>query len=170
MASFHPCPPFDGSPLLPVTLLCACIGPAATTDANTDADADADADADSDADTDADTDADSDADSYTGSGGPLRAVCTVPEDVFVGVIVVLNGSRSTVPDGGTLTYEWTLSSYPAGSDVRTGDIVGVEERMASFTPDIAGLYLVSLQVTDGTRWAEPADCLTSATVANLLRP
>lgn len=65
---------------------------------------------------------------------------------FSGVSVALDASASSDADGDTLNYAWTLSRKP---DFSSATISGASVKQASFTPDIAGTYIVSLAVSDG---------------------
>ncbi|MGZ4947070.1 MAG: PKD domain-containing protein [Halobacteriota archaeon] len=69
------------------------------------------------------------------------------QKVKAGSAVSLNGSGSNAPRGGTLTYDWSLSSAPKNS---TAHLVNQSSNHAAFTPDMAGTYIVSLVVTDST--------------------
>ncbi|UCC14786.1 MAG: PKD domain-containing protein, partial [Gammaproteobacteria bacterium] len=64
----------------------------------------------------------------------------------VGVRVTLSGAASTDPDGDALTYSWTISVRPTGSQAT---LTGPTTASPSFTPDIGGNYTVSLSVSDG---------------------
>ena len=59
--------------------------------------------------------------------------------------VTLSGSASSDPDGDPLTYNWTLQA-PSGSSLggRTGSTASF-----TFTPDVAGTYTATLEVSDG---------------------
>lgn len=66
----------------------------------------------------------------------------------------LTGSTATAsaeysysPQGRSLTYAWTLDSRPAGSAATIAN--GSSSRL-SFTPDVAGTYVASVIVSDGT--------------------
>jgi hypothetical protein len=63
----------------------------------------------------------------------------------VGYVVSLSGAGSTDPDGGTLTYKWTLLSKPPGSAVALSTASGVISQIA---PDVLGDYVVELVTTD----------------------
>ena len=62
------------------------------------------------------------------------------------VAVTLDGTNSSDPDGDPLTFSWTLVSVPAGS---TAGIIAANAAIASFTPDVEGVYVVQLEVSDG---------------------
>lgn len=63
----------------------------------------------------------------------------------VGYLVSLSGAASTDPDGGVLSYRWTLLSKPAGSAAVLSTASGVISQVA---PDVLGDYLVELVATD----------------------
>src|SRR5690606_10241686 len=50
------------------------------------------------------------------------------------------------PDGGTLTYQWTLTTRPTGS---AAIIQSGGSARPTFTADIAGQYVAQLVVNDG---------------------
>ena len=87
------------------------------------------------------------------NAGPAQAVAT-------GVMVVLDGSGSSDPNGDPLTYSWTLSSRPPGS---TATLSGSATASPSFIADIAGVYVASLIVNDGTVSSPAATVNVTAT-------
>ena len=68
--------------------------------------------------------------------------------VYTGNRVELDGTGSDDPDGDLLTYSWSLASLPASSAVSLRDAASARP---SFTPDMAGDYVVKLVVNDGER-------------------
>lgn len=69
------------------------------------------------------------------------------QTVTVGQMADLDGSASTDADGDPLTYSWSFDSIPEGSLASLSDQSGA---VANFTADVAGTYVVSLIVNDGT--------------------
>ncbi len=64
----------------------------------------------------------------------------------IGIPVQLDGTGSTDPDGDTLTYLWTFTYRPTGSNAT---LSGVTTATPSLTPDVAGNYVIQLRVDDG---------------------
>jgi hypothetical protein len=69
------------------------------------------------------------------------------QNVSTGSLVTLDGSGSSDADGNTITYSWSFSSKPAGSNATLSDSTIVNP---TFMADVAGTYLLSLVVNDGT--------------------
>lgn len=67
--------------------------------------------------------------------------------VDLGVMVTLDGSASSDPDGDALSYQWTIESAPQGSELTLANAQTVS---AQFNADVEGRYVVNLQVNDGT--------------------
>jgi len=72
------------------------------------------------------------------AGFDLNGTETIP--------MTLDGRASFDPDGDDLTFSWSILSAPAGSTV---SIVGENGATASLTPDVEGVYVVELEVSDG---------------------
>ena len=64
--------------------------------------------------------------------------------------IPITGSGSYAPPGPPLTYLWALSAKPTGSTVSDADIADVTAMNTTFTPDMVGVFLLSLTVTQGT--------------------
>jgi len=75
----------------------------------------------------------------------------VLQNVSVGTLVRLDGSKSTDPNNDTLTYKWTLE-VPAGSKavLAADNVVNPQ-----FTADVPGFYAGSLVVSDGKLSSAP---------------
>ena len=77
--------------------------------------------------------------------------------------VNLNGTNSSDSDGDTLTYLWTMTSKPSGSEAVLNSTTSVAP---SFFADVAGQYSVSLVVNDGTAASSPDQVLINYTQTN----
>ena len=74
-----------------------------------------------------------------------------PQSVPVGALVTLDGSGSTDVDGDLLTFEWSLTTVPAGSAAKISDPTLVKP---TFTPDVPGTYVAQLIVSDPSSGAD----------------
>jgi hypothetical protein len=63
----------------------------------------------------------------------------------VGYLVSLSGLDSSDAEGDALTYAWSLSARPAGSNAALNSLSGATSQL---TPDLRGDYVVKLTVTD----------------------
>ena len=79
------------------------------------------------------------------------------QTVFIGEIVNLNGAESFDPDGDSIEYFWEFITTPQGS---TADLNTPETAIASFTPDIVGIYELRLSVSDGLLTNSTATTIT----------
>lgn len=69
-----------------------------------------------------------------------------------------DGSGSSDPDGSSLSWSWVLASSPDCSALDSSSIYNGATSVASVVPDCAGIYVISLAVSDGTQWSDPAYC------------
>lgn len=90
--------------------------------------------------------------SVTSGNGTPTASAGSDQTVTAGDTVMLNGSASSDPDGDPLSYQWTLSTRPAGSAATLSS--STAER-PSFTTDVAGQYEATLVVSDGRTSSSP---------------
>jgi hypothetical protein len=74
--------------------------------------------------------------------------------------LTLSGANSSDPNGDALTMGWTIQSAPAGSIATLSSSSGV---MPTFTPDLAGTYVIALVVSDGQLSSAPATVTVTAT-------
>ncbi len=84
---------------------------------------------------------------HIGSAAPIAQIVDPFCKTVKNHVVALDGSASFDPDGNTVaSYLWTIEKAPAGS---AAAIVNANAVQASFTPDVAGSYIISLAVGDG---------------------
>ena len=85
------------------------------------------------------------------------------QNVLVGAVVSMDGSASKDPDGGTLTFKWTLIGKPVGS---AATLTNSSYPNPKFTADLAGNYVLSLVVNDGKKDSAVTSVSVTATTAN----
>jgi hypothetical protein len=85
------------------------------------------------------------------------------QNVLVGAVVSMDGSASKDPDGGTLTFKWTLIGKPVGS---AATLTNSGYPNPKFTADLAGNYVLSLVVNDGKKDSAVASVSVTAATAN----
>ena len=85
------------------------------------------------------------------------------QNVLVGAVVSMDGSASKDPDGGTLTFKWTLIGKPVGS---AATLTNSSYPNPKFTADLAGNYVLSLVVNDGKKESAVASVSVTAATAN----
>ena len=81
----------------------------------------------------------------------------------VGLLITLDGTGSSDPDGDTITYAWEFESKPSDSQVSLSD--GAAQN-PTFTADVAGDYAVSLVVSDGNASSDPDTVTVQISAAN----
>lgn len=81
------------------------------------------------------------------------------QHVDVGDVVTLDGRASSNTGGGTLFYRWRMAYKPSQS---VAAIVPSDAATPEFTADIAGTYLVVLEVTNGKRLSTPDEVVVVA--------
>jgi hypothetical protein len=81
------------------------------------------------------------------------------QSVFVDTQVTLDGSASTDANSDVLTYAWTLTSKPPGSNVALSSVTAVKP---VFTADAVGTYVFTLVVNDGKVDSMPATVTITA--------
>ena len=84
------------------------------------------------------------------------------QTVTIGAGVNLDGSLSSDPNGDSLSYVWSLTIKPANS---TAQITAPTISKPQFIPDIAGIYEVSLVVSDGKLKSLNADKINIVAMA-----
>lgn len=116
----------------------------------------------------------SDAVTVTAVGDDHAPVSNAGDDQASGedcTTIALDCSRSVDPDGDALTYLWEIQSKPEGSATSNTTFSDRTSARPTFYPDIAGVYVLSCAVNDGTSWATPdAMTLTAAERRSNERP
>jgi hypothetical protein len=85
------------------------------------------------------------------------------QTVAVGASVILNGSASHDIDRSALTYQWSLTTKPAGS---VATFANPTAAMPSFVADVGGQYIGQLIVSDGTVSSVPDTVVITAGTGN----
>lgn len=85
------------------------------------------------------------------------------QNVVVGTLVALDGSHSTDANADTMTYRWVLTTRPTDSTAALSSATSI---LPSFTADVAGAYVATLVVNDGTVDSLPVNVTVTATVGN----
>ncbi|MEO6203518.1 MAG: PKD domain-containing protein [Nitrospirales bacterium] len=88
-----------------------------------------------------------------GTNPPPVANAGPNRSVFIGKLTSLDGRASTDQIGDPLKYRWTFTGRPPLS---AASLVNADKVNPSFTPDVAGLYVIQLVVNDGTSDSAPA--------------
>ncbi|NWF51912.1 MAG: hypothetical protein HXY47_02400, partial [Nitrospirae bacterium] len=70
---------------------------------------------------------------------------------YSGQTIILDGKASNDPDNGPLPliYRWRFVTIPNGSLLNNEDISGADTISPSFIPDVSGIYVIELMVSDG---------------------
>jgi len=69
--------------------------------------------------------------------------------------VELDATASADPEGTALIYYWEIQGKPSGSTVTDDDISDRSSATPTLFADIAGVYTLSVTVSDGVNWATP---------------
>jgi hypothetical protein len=85
--------------------------------------------------------------------------------VTVNQLVNLNAANSSDADGDSLSYQWTINSFPDGSTITLSDNA---ISTPNFIADVAGEYEFSLVVNDGTVDSSADTVMVIATASNTI--
>lgn len=101
-----------------------------------------------------------------GGSNPAAPTAQVQADqtVPVGTLVTVDGSKSNSPSGAPLSYQWALTQKPSGSITSLSNPTSVR---ASFTPDVAGTYTLTLVVHANGVASQPAAVSITAVTGNV---
>lgn len=94
---------------------------------------------------------------------PPVANAGAAQSVVAGATITLDASTSSAAAGKTLTYAWTLASKPVGS---AATLTAPTTAKPTFVADVAGAYVASVIVNDGTTASSAAAVTVTASVAN----
>lgn len=95
-----------------------------------------------------------------GNGAP-NARAGRDRSTAMGVAVELDGSASDDPNADAVSFQWSVTSVPAGSGVSTASLAGAATASPSFTPDVAGVYVLTLRASDGALTGEDTVQITA---------
>ena len=93
------------------------------------------------------------------------ANCGGPYTGRIEELVTLDGSASSDPEQRPLEYEWSISG-PDCSALTSADLFNQSGPSPVFVPDCDGSFIVSLVVSDGNQWSNPAVCSVDVASAN----
>jgi hypothetical protein len=97
---------------------------------------------------------------------PPTAVATASTTIpFVGESVRLDGTQSSDPEGDAISYVWSLTMKPMGSNASLAPPSSTTTSTTSIVPDVPGTYKVTLTVNDG--FHSPVPLLPSGQVATV---
>lgn len=99
----------------------------------------------------------------TAASAPPVANAGTAQSVVTGTTVTLDASTSSAAAGKSLTYAWTLTAKPAGS---TATLAAPTTAKPTFVAGVAGSYVASVIVNDGTTASSAAAVTITASVAN----
>lgn len=97
---------------------------------------------------------------------PIAVALPAEQEVVVGSIARLDGRSSIDPDDSGLTYAWSFTQVPIGSQVESFGFTDLEDdsSIVSFAPDITGSYKVQLIVSDGILFSEASESIIDVRV------
>jgi hypothetical protein len=102
---------------------------------------------------------DSNADTIILNVANIRPIADAGPDLnSLGEQITLDGSNSWDADGDLLTYHWSIIYTPTASN---SSLFDANNMVSYFVPDISGLYITQLIVTDGTLAGKPDTAIVS---------
>lgn len=83
---------------------------------------------------------------------PTEPVARAGDDQInvLGYTIYLDGSNSFDPDGNSLSFQWEFTALPGTSALTDTALVSPDSATCNFLPDVRGLYVLQLTVSDGT--------------------
>ena len=91
------------------------------------------------------------------------AVVSANQNVLAGSLVTLDGTGSSDANRDPLTYNWVLTAKPTGS---AAVLSAANSPRPTFTADVAGIYVASLVVSDGSLSSAVVVSSVTATTIN----
>jgi hypothetical protein len=101
------------------------------------------------------------------NNSPPVADAGLDQNVIIGQVGTLNGSKSYDPEGAMITFLWTFVEVPAGSSVTNASLSDVTSAKPQFTPDVNGAYRLQLIVNDGALNSIADEVVINATTPNV---
>jgi uncharacterized membrane protein len=96
---------------------------------------------------------------------PAPQVTPTQANVPVNRLALLDASASTDPGNLPLTFNWTVTSAPAGSAVNSASINLSSSAIAAVRPDVLGAYVFDVNVSNGTASADATIAYTAVDAA-----
>ena len=87
------------------------------------------------------------------------------QSAFANNLVTLDGSASSDVDGDPLTWLWSFTVVPVGSNVQLSDATITNP---TFTPDLQGQYVIQLTVNDQQANSTPDSVIVNALLPNTI--
>lgn len=100
---------------------------------------------------------------------PTARVYPAQQRSIIGATVRLDGRTSSDPQGNPLTYIWNFVQVPIGSTLVSADLEALapDDSAAGFAPDITGVYVVGLVVSDGQYFSSRAQAVVNVQVVQV---
>lgn len=97
---------------------------------------------------------------------PVAIILPADQEIVVGSVARLDGRSSLDPEGNGLTFTWSFTQVPIGSQVEAFGFTKLEDdsSIVSFAPDITGTYKVQLVVADSSLTSDPTEALIDVRV------
>ena len=104
-----------------------------------------------------------------GNDVPVARVSPAEQRTIVGAVARLDGRASSDPEGDPLTYLWTFVELPIGSALDNSSIepLAADNSAIGFSPDITGVYIVGLVVSDGQFDSSQAQAVVNVQVVQV---
>lgn len=83
------------------------------------------------------------------ANAPPNARAGHDQSALVGAVVALDGTGSYDPEQASLEVHWSFEAVPVGSALTDAGIAVSNSPTPQFVPDVEGLYVVRLHVSDG---------------------